>query len=526
MTEKTSLQPTFEDLELLARVSQLLMSLDLDEVLRQVIALMRDAVGATWVSFFLHDQHGLDWDHILMVRELPPGESLQVVHQVLDNGLAGWATRHRQGTLVQDTQTDPRWYVFPGDQRPVRSVLCVPFLYEDQVIAVLTLEHEAPQHFNEYHLRMMTIVANQASVAVRNAQLFQRLEGQQRQLRAVLQAIPEVLIVLDHEQRILLLNNAAQEMLQVAQASAAIGSTLHDYASLDPIFYELHTQVMEHQRAAKSFQLRSEAFQRDFEVTLSVWHHAAAAEGNAPVAGHIVLLHDITTLHDLSRFKDEMLRIASHDLRSPIALIIGYADMIEMDDTGRESPVRDYVNIIQTAAERMNNMLEELLRVERVKTSPLELYETITIKLLVETTLENMRPAATQKHLIYGADIQLDETLILVLDPVLIRQAMENLIGNAIKYTPEGKTVRVLAYTTATSFEFIVEDSGIGIDKAHLPNLFRSFYRVKNQQTSGIAGSGLGLSLVKSVVERHRGEVWVESEPGVGSRFGFRLPLS
>ena len=133
---------------------------------------------------------------------------------MLDKGLAGWVFRNKQGTIVYDTQPDDRWYIFPDGTSKARSALCVPFLYNGEVLAVLTMLYPEPNHFTEYHLRLMTIVANQATVAVRNAQLFNQMLQQQQQLETILHTIPDYLLVLDEQGKILLVNDAAARIAQ------------------------------------------------------------------------------------------------------------------------------------------------------------------------------------------------------------------------------------------------------------------------------------------------------------------------
>jgi signal transduction histidine kinase len=123
------------------------------------------------------------------------------------------------------------------------------------------------------------------------------------------------------------------------------------------------------------------------------------------------------------------------------------------------------------------------------------------------------------------SDVRIDDTQSGAIDSTLIRQAMENLTSNAIKYTPEAGTVTLRAYVEDDNFCFDVQDTGIGIPQESLPHLFESFYRVNPDLNTTINGAGLGLSLVKSIVERHSGQVWVMSEEGKGSTFGLRIPL-
>lgn len=511
-------QPTFEDFELLVRVSQLLTVINLDDVLREVITLMRDAVGAARASFFLQDQQYINWSRLLVIRDLTPDETFQVVNRVLNEGLAGWVVRNNTGAIVLDTRKDERWYNFPGDTRPVRSALCVPFIHDHEVLAVLTLEHPEPNHFTDYHLRMMTIVANQATVAIYNAQLFDRLQAKQQQLETVLYAIPEALFVLDADERVVMVNPAAAELLDTPDVQTPIGHPLGAFDGRSQFITGLLEALRKGGAAARSFSLRSDAHERDYEVTVSAWR-------DAKQNGQVVLAHDVTQLRDLTRFKDEMLRMASHDLRSPIAVIVGYADMIELDIPDG-SPLVDFVRAVRLSAERVYNMLEGLLRVERIKNSPLELQQNIHLAALVKMALEGLRPAADSKQQMLVSSLALDDAPPIFADPLLIRQAMENLVSNAIKYTPAGGHITVHAAIQDGYFEFVVQDTGPGIPQSHLPNLYKPFYRVKSAETAAQPGAGVGLSLVKSVIERHRGEVWVESEVGVGSSFGFRLPLT
>jgi signal transduction histidine kinase len=512
-------QPTFEDLELLAEVSQLLALRDLKNVLEEVINLMRTRVGADKASLMLLDGQDIDWQHLILMRDLDMDESIQVVKQGLDEGLAGWVIRERQGAIVYDTRTDRRWHVIPNETYRAGSALCVPFIHHDDVIAVLTLAHSEAGHFEERHLRMMTIVANQATVAIRNAELYHRAQSQQRQIEAVLQAIPVVLLVLDDQGKILLINAAGAELLGGAQQNI-VGQYLEDFAQADrgltPIL-----DIVKHPEASGrfwSFETRSELHKLDFTVSVSMWE-------TLNTAGYAVVMYDVTTSRDLHRFKDEMLKVASHDLRGPLSLIGGYCDLIN-EDLPEDSPhLREYLQVIGRSVDRMNGLLDDLLRVEQVRSSPLELREPVDLNDVVATVVEHTRPLADQKHQLFRVHLPRERLPTLHADRVQIREAMDNLVGNAIKYTPAGGRITLLAYTKEGYFHFVVEDNGVGIPEEHLSRIFDSYYRAKQDGTEGIEGTGLGLSLVKAVVERHAGEVWVRSEPGVGSQFGFWLPL-
>ncbi|MFO7321104.1 MAG: ATP-binding protein [Chloroflexota bacterium] len=508
------------DFELLAEVSQLLTFVDLDHVLERVIDLTARAVGASKASLFLQHEHGDDWQRLLTTRKLDPQESRQVVQSVMDRGLAGWVMRYRQGAIVYDTEQDDRWIVFPNDTTPVRSALCLPLMQDGEVLAVITLTHPEPNHFTENHLRLLSIIANQVSVAIRNAQLFNRMQEQQRQLEATLHAIPDLLLVVDDEGEVILANDPMLDFLGQTRQEIA-GKTLANLLEVDSALAPL-AELIENPSQGEgtwSFKTRSDRRRQDFVVTVSRWENVSGG-----TAGHVLVMHDVTTLRDLDRFKSEMLRMASHDLRSPLALIVGYCDLIRMD-TPEDSPIHEYLEVVIRSTHRMRTLLDDLLRVEEIRSSPDELQKPTDFSELVNKVVDNLRLLAGAKNQRIELDIRLEGLPPVKLDPTLIRESMENLIANAVKYTGEGGLIRLTSYYDADRVHFVVEDNGIGISEDDLPKIFEWGYRAKrHSETPLVEGRGLGLSLVKTVMERHGGEVWAESQEGVGSRFGFWLP--
>ncbi len=527
--------PSIEDLDLLAETSQLLTMLDRDRLLERVIQLTVRSLGAEKASLLLHPDHTEEWNQVFIkhtngsskVQRYDQEQSLHFARRVLDRGLAGWVVRHKQGAVIEDTEQDERWHIFPDSTSGARSALCVPFLYNDSVLGVLTLLHSAPCHFSDTQLRLLTIIANQATVAIRNAHLFNTMHRQQRQLEAILHAMPDLLLVLDEEGRLLIANEAAARLLENgATQDSVVGRELREFLHHDSVLYMIYETVENPIKTGQSisFETRSEQQRRDYLVAISAWENSQESATYPAPAGYVVVMRDITTLRDLNRFKDEMLQMASHDLRSPLALIVGYCSLIALE-TPEESVVRDYLNVIQRSTERMKTLLDDLLRVEQIRNSPLELHEQIDVLDLAQVVLNNVRPLVDSKQQHLEVKLSLDNLPGVVVNPLLVREAMENLISNAVKYTPVGGRITVRSYIQTGQLHFIVEDNGIGIPRQALPRVFESFYRVRQEDGEHAEGRGLGLSLVKTIIERHNGEVWVESEVGVGSRFGFWVPI-
>jgi PAS domain S-box-containing protein len=531
MIHEAHREPSLLDFKLLADVSQMLTVFDEERVLERVIELTARALGAQRASLLLHPEYDAEWKTVFVrhlldtdnIERLSGDQVLKLARRVLDQGLAGWVTRQREGAVIFDTLQDERWIHFPDSDSNARAALCVPFIYNGEVLAVLTLVHDAPGHFTDHHLRLMTIVANQATIAIRNAQLFSRMLQQQRQLEAVLHAIPDLLMVLDESGRIMLINEPAAQWLDQGD-EALIGRELAAFTvgdDADGALMQIQAMIQTPAQSGANwtFEVRSERMKRDYLVSVSVWENAPAR-----TTGYVVVLRDVSTLRDLTRFKDEMLRMASHDLRSPLALIVGYCSLIELDiEPG--SPINDHLQTIMRATERMKGLLDAMVRVEQIRKSPLELHEHVIFAQLVQQAAANMQLAIDNKQQTLDMQTHLDDAPGITVNPVLVRECMENLISNASKYTPEKGRITVRAYRHENRLIFEVEDNGIGIPKEHLPRLFQSFYRVNQPGTQGIEGRGQGLSLVKTVIERHSGDVWVESELGVGSRFGFWIPI-
>jgi len=520
--------PLTNDLDILVQVSELFTSQDTNTVLNRLVNLAVQAVHATGGSLIVYENGGVSRSYLANPKNAEENNAMpaNLVSQITDDGLAGWVAANEEVALVEDTREDARWAWLPDDAHQALSALSLPILYQNRLLAVMTLVHEQTNYFTKHHLQLLTIITNQAAIAIQNLQTFNQMQASQHQLEIIVQTIPDVLFVLDHEGYVILLNQPAVRLVDAEDRLQVVGIHFDRLVGRAPVLTQVQAFIKEtqangaHHAEPLTFDVRSDKHKRDFNVTVSMWQDEWQAR-----YGYMVMMHDISQLRDLHRFKDEMLRLASHDLCSPLALITGYADMIAIDTPDMSSPVHDHIEVIQRTATRMNNLLEELLRIEQIRSSPLELHESIDVEKLVRIVLVNGRPAADRKGLALEGVFNFRGTPNIFADPVLIRQAMENLVSNAIKYTPPGGRITLTADDAEGRFNFVVEDTGVGIAPENLPYVFEAFYRINSAQTEDTQGAGLGLSLVHDVIERHGGQVWVDSIVGQGSRFGFWIPL-
>ncbi|XWX04221.1 CHASE2 domain-containing protein [Aggregatilineales bacterium SYSU G02658] len=229
------------------------------------------------------------------------------------------------------------------------------------------------------------------------------------------------------------------------------------------------------------------------------------------------------TLRQLNELKTRMIRMASHDLKNPLQRVLGYSELLLDDDTLDDSQ-RKFVTNIFKASDEMYMLISELLDLEQLRSTGELNLEPLEFNDLVRTVAQRHEPDVYRREQHYTLDLAPDPLPVKV-DGRKLSQAIANLIGNAIKYTPDGGsiTVRVCAHDGMARLE--VHDTGYGIPAEALPNLFSEFFRAKTAATQHIKGTGLGLSLVKQIVTAHSGRVWAESVEGQGSTFYLEIPL-
>jgi PAS domain S-box-containing protein len=228
----------------------------------------------------------------------------------------------------------------------------------------------------------------------------------------------------------------------------------------------------------------------------------------------------------LEQTKTDMIRIASHDLKNPLAGMRGYIEMLRWEATNLLGDDQNrYLNEIAQTAERMQDMVNGILSIDRIEQMANNtLDEQVNIGQMANRIIAEHLYSAKQKSHTLTLQVLTDVTTVSG-DLYQLQEAMNNLISNAIKYTPNGGDIDVTVQGQGNDIEFVVRDNGYGVPEQMQPRLFTPFFRAKTKETSQIEGTGLGLNLVKNIVERHNGRVIFQSERGKGSTFGFALPL-
>jgi two-component system phosphate regulon sensor histidine kinase PhoR len=223
------------------------------------------------------------------------------------------------------------------------------------------------------------------------------------------------------------------------------------------------------------------------------------------------------------RVKDEFVASVSHELRTPLTSIRGYVDLLMEEDDMPEEAVRQLA-VVARNAERLGRLVADLLQSAQIDLGPMHVVRTRgDLAVTVRETVAAAGPAAASVGVTLDAD--LPDALEMMMDRDRMRQVADNLVSNAIKYTPRGGKVHVRLGVDGERVELSVEDTGIGIGARDRDQLFTRFFRSRQAEERSIQGVGLGLSITKSIVESHGGRIEVDSEVGRGSTFRVRLPL-
>jgi signal transduction histidine kinase len=239
----------------------------------------------------------------------------------------------------------------------------------------------------------------------------------------------------------------------------------------------------------------------------------------------VLLLRDITRYRNLRDNQSEFVSTVSHDLRSPLTYMHGYATMLPMVGELNEKQ-KGFADKIILGISQMTDLVDKILDASRL--DPEGNYElnreTCDVSKIVSDIVSNHQQAAEKKNISLNSDMR-DGVPILNLDDVMLRRALNNLVDNAIKYTPDNGSVTVSARIRDNNLVLAVTDTGLGISEENQKHLFERFRRVRRREHQTIKGNGLGLFIVKSVAQKHGGDAWVESAEGQGSSFAIRIPL-
>jgi signal transduction histidine kinase len=244
------------------------------------------------------------------------------------------------------------------------------------------------------------------------------------------------------------------------------------------------------------------------------------------VTGAVAVLHDITREKEISQMKNDFVSHVSHELKTPLASITAYSEMLSDGEAEDEQTRKEFYSVIQSQAKRLNRLIEDILNISRIESGLIKVEKKpVSLAILIEEQVQMIKGYAEEKNIeiIRQKPIVFDQVCI---DRDMISQVIVNLLSNAVKYTPSGGSVKVETEVdeAASLARVKITDTGVGIPEDEIDHVFDKFYRAHSSKAQA-NGTGLGLNLVRQIVEKvHDGRIFVTSKVGVGSTFGFELP--
>ncbi len=357
--------------------------------------------------------------------------------------------------------------------------------------------------------------------------LAQAMAERSARLDSILSSMTDGLWVYDANGQVVSVNEAAITMFGFGSRTEAV-----EHGSFAPLSLRypdgrpIPADDLPHARALRGLTVpdylaiaRHFITGKDLDLSIAV----APIESNG-IVGAVLVIRDITALQELDRKKDEFLSVASHELRTPLTTIKGYTQLLSQTIGDLPPEERStYLSAVLGEVERMMGLISELLDVSRIETNRLQIdRQRIHWREFLDRRASAFRVQNPARTIRFSADVP--ETMLLV-DPDRMRQVVDNLISNAIKYSAEGTDIELVTQIDGNHMLTAVIDRGIGIPRDEIPKLFERFHRARNVSSRYYGGLGLGLYIAKAIVEAHNGSISVVSEEGQGATFTIMLPL-
>ncbi len=518
-------------------------SLDLDTVLQRVVESIAHALNADRVAIFLVED---ETNHLRLVAQYallqirPPAASTITVLTDDQPLLAHAVQRQRQLLLNPEGPSGQLDHLYRLlDSPEIGPTIIQPLMRQRKVLGALVAGNvQSKRPFEEKDGRLCNSIAAQISAAIDNARLYRHVDRQARSLaemltiqeeeagrrEAILESIAEGVIVTNTEGRAVLMNVAAEELLTIHR-SQILGRLLQQI--LEPLKDEVKSSLAQLTKSTAPLQTLFELQRKQIHVSAAPVHLPSGE-----LFGQVAVLRDVTREVQAERAKRDFIATISHELRTPLTAILGYTEVLYNGMVGELNQSQSrFVHIVHDNARRMIAMANNLIALSEAERGQLELkYDETDLHLLLNEIAQAFKPQLEERNMSWSIEMP-DDLPAIEADPHRIHQIVSNLVSNAVKYTFPGgqisigvEPVEASDQPTSQFFRIWVKDTGVGIPQADHTRIWERFYRADNPLKIEAGGLGVGLSIVKSLVEAHGGRVWLDSTLGHGSTFSVLLP--
>jgi PAS domain S-box-containing protein len=504
---RASMHSKISEMDLLLAVSQrVASSLDLTKFLPPILDGVRGLTNADLVRIIVAPDSGtsegeLEGYHVGHA----PGGWTSLDGQVLE------LCRERGHFILENPNRARALLDLDEIREKLSSLVAFPILNEDDFVGCLWIGHRDPFDYTNNETNIISIISGHLGVAVTNARLYHQGEEERSNLNLILQAIPDAVIVTDSEGVITMANQAAEFALTTTSEQAR-GQHAEEVVGIREILDLLANDS--HQAMTTELTLKGG---RSYFVSVTDQKNRRS--------GKICVLWDVTHFRELDFLKSAFVSSVSHDLRVPLTLMNGYVTMLSRVGSLNDQQ-KEYIRKITSASDQMTHLVDNVLDLGRIEGGRPIKYEEFDIESLVQDVLDSYHPQALNKRIKLNTEIQSGMVKVSA-DPMLLRQAIANLIDNAIQFSNSEDKIVVRAHQQGDRQFIQIQDEGIGIAPTDQARLFEKFFGVESQKSTGPGptGSGLGLSIVKSIIDQHAGLISVESRLGEGSIFTVEIPV-
>jgi two-component system phosphate regulon sensor histidine kinase PhoR len=448
----------------------------------------------------------------------------------------------------------PLGVLVPRNHLTLYHALVVPLVSKGETVGAIALFRPRAAEFREEEQELLKAVSSEFGSIWYNASLYGRLtekssnplapftyKSQERRIQtlnvlsdavlgekslmaSIMDSIADGVIVTDVLGTIQILNPKAKEIFGLYGESAVGQSAVDFIRKFDDVPYE------EMRAQFRKIVERGETFSTEMRLAIPTTRFYTLQLGpvrsrDGLVQGIVGVLSDITELKEMDQMKTDLMSMVTHEIRTPLATVRGFAQILLKGGLGNDKS-KEFLEIINRQSNRLVNLVNDFLDITRIESGRQVITKgPVDLDKLIQNAVADLKPLADEKSISLQYQLPDKHVPEVFGDRNLIEQVLINLLSNAIKYSPKGAWARVAVSHQNGHVAVAVQDNGLGIPKESLPRLFEKFYRVRCDDRKDIIGTGLGLSLVKQIIDVHQGTIRVESEHGKGSKFTFTMPI-
>ena len=558
-------------------VLQLNTPLTLNTVLDAITESALKLVDASNLHIYLYDQRTGEFSSgSALWRD---GRRTPAVTKVRQDGMTATVIKRGEPLIINDAKNHPLFQTEETKTWGIEAIAGFPLKRGDSVIGAFTITYLHPHRFTDDEILLLNLLADQASVAVRNARLFAESQRRLRDMSALVDMAQKVTgklkikSVLQTTVTVLqgLLNARASTITMLSEdrtelmVAAAVGvnpeyvrarmkldesisgevvrsgdliNIRDTYSEPDFLFFSdivrsllvvplivrgqtIGTLTIDSDRANAFSDLDIQLMMiAAAQVSIAISNAGLFEEVEARVSELAVAYEE---LKESDRLKDELVQNVSHELRTPLTFVKGYVDLLMDGEMGLvSSEQQDALQIVATKTDEITRIIDDIITLQRIDSGNLQL-EVSMMSELIHATVSAHRIVAEKRGLTIVAEMPPDSGLMLM-DKGRINQVMDNLMANAMKFSPNGGVIRVSMEDLDDEVRVIVSDQGVGMPKEKQNRIFDRFYQIDGSSRRRFGGTGIGLAIVKRIIDAHHGKIWVESELNIGSSFYFMLP--